>query len=59
MHYNGVRSLVPSGAQLGVKGAETLVGLSNVNLVPDTLYSVDIFNIFAINLNKKNLKRNV
>ena len=45
MHYNGVRSLVPSGAQLGVKGAETLVGLSNVNLVPDTLYSVDIFNM--------------
>ena len=59
MHYNGVRSLVPSGAQLGVKGAETLVGLSNVNLVPDTLYSVDIFNIFTIILNKKNLKRNV
>ena len=36
MHYNGVRSLVPSGAQLGVKGAESLVGLSNVNLVPNT-----------------------
>ena len=25
MHYNGVRSLVPSGPQLGVKGAETVV----------------------------------
>ena len=60
MHYNGVRTSVPSGAQLGVKGAETLVGLSNVNLDPDTYYNKDIFNIYyAISLNEKILKRNI